>query len=109
MKNLGILCAALVLVAGMVASASAAERTASVSNSALASMGMGSMQVMTDHDGLAIRGKGCQQSQIQNFHKSCSSSCQPKPVCHPQPVCHQSCNPCSILRSVCSTPGRVLK
>jgi hypothetical protein len=56
MKNVALACAALVVLAGMVASASAAERT--VSKSTLSSMGLGSMQLMSDNDGLAIRGKG---------------------------------------------------
>jgi hypothetical protein len=53
MKKLAL---ALVLVAGMVATASAADRA--VSKSTLSSMGLSSMQVMSDHDGLAVRGKG---------------------------------------------------
>jgi hypothetical protein len=43
----------------LVASASAAER---VSKSTLSSMGLGSMQLMSDNDGLAIRGKGTSAS-----------------------------------------------
>jgi hypothetical protein len=54
MKNVAIICAAL-LVVGMVASASAAE---GVSKSTLASMGFASAQTMSDVDGLAVRGKG---------------------------------------------------
>jgi len=53
MKKLAL---ALVLVAGMVATASAADRA--VSKSTLSSMGLSSMQVMSDNDGLAVRGKG---------------------------------------------------
>jgi len=59
MKNVVLACAALVVLAGMVASASAAER---VSKSTLSSMGLGSMQLMSDSDGLAIRGKGTSAS-----------------------------------------------
>jgi hypothetical protein len=58
MKNVGIVCAALV-VALMVSSASAAD---AVSKSTLASMGLSSMQVMSDNDGLAVRGKGTSAS-----------------------------------------------
>lgn len=53
MKKLAL---ALVLVAGIAASASAADRA--VSKSTLSSMGLSSMQVMSDTDGLAVRGKG---------------------------------------------------
>jgi hypothetical protein len=59
MKNFGIVCAALVICAGLVASASAAEH---VSKSTLSSMGLGSVQQMSDNDGLAIRGKGTSAS-----------------------------------------------
>ena len=54
MKNVAIICAAL-LVVGMVASASAAD---GVSKSNLASMGFASAQTMSDVDGMAVRGKG---------------------------------------------------
>jgi hypothetical protein len=54
MKSFAILCAAL-LVAGIAASATAGEH---VSKSTLASMGFGSVQVMSDADGDAVRGKG---------------------------------------------------
>jgi len=47
---------ALALVAGMVASASAADRA--VSKSTLNSMGLSGMQQLSDNDGLAVRGKG---------------------------------------------------
>jgi len=58
MKNVAILCAATVLVASLVASASAADRVVSVPKSTLASMGFGGASVMSDADGLAVRGKG---------------------------------------------------
>jgi hypothetical protein len=54
MKNVAIICAAL-LVVGMVASASAAD---GISKSTLASMGFASAQTMSDVDGMAVRGKG---------------------------------------------------
>ncbi len=60
MKNLGIVCAALVIAASLVASASAADRA--VSKSTLSSMGLSSMQQLSDADGLAIRGKGTSAS-----------------------------------------------
>lgn len=53
MKKLAL---ALVLVAGLAASASAADRA--VSKSTLSSMGLSGMQQLSDNDGLAIRGKG---------------------------------------------------
>lgn len=53
MKTFAIACAVLTLFA---ATASAAELA--VSNSTLGSMGLGSMQPMSDTDGLAVRGKG---------------------------------------------------
>jgi hypothetical protein len=54
MKNVAIICAAL-LVVGMVASASAAD---GISKSTLSNMGFANAQTMTDQDGLAVRGKG---------------------------------------------------
>ena len=60
MKNFGIFCAAFVIAASFVASASAADRA--VSKSMLNSMGLGSMQQLSDSDGLAIRGKGTSAS-----------------------------------------------
>ena len=54
--------AAAVLFAGMIASASAGERAASVSKSTLGSMGLGGMHQMSDNDGLAVRGKGTSAS-----------------------------------------------
>ena len=56
MKNFCIVCAATVLAATLVASASAGEHA--VSKSTLNSMGFSSVQVMSDVDGLAVRGKG---------------------------------------------------
>lgn len=55
MKKYAIACAALVVVASMAVSAKAAD---AVSKSTLSSMGFGSMQLISDTDGLAIRGKG---------------------------------------------------
>ena len=55
MKKYTIACAALVVVASMAVSAKAAD---AVSKSTLSSMGFGSMQLISDTDGLAIRGKG---------------------------------------------------
>jgi hypothetical protein len=52
MKNVAFACAAVMLFA---ATASAAEP---VAKSTLSSMGLGSMQQMSDNDGLAVRGKG---------------------------------------------------
>ncbi len=62
MKTFRIVCAAAVLFAGMIASASAGERAASVSKSTLGSMGLGGMHQMSDNDGLAVRGKGTSAS-----------------------------------------------
>ena len=59
MKNFGIVCGALVVIVSMVASASAADH---VSKSTLSSMGLGSMQLISDSDGLAIRGMGTSAS-----------------------------------------------
>ena len=52
--NVRILSAAVVALTALVASASAAE----VSKSTLVGMGLGSMQQLSDNDGLAIRGMG---------------------------------------------------
>ncbi len=60
MKNLCILCAAIVLVASMSAVVSAGEL--SVPKSTLNSMGFSSVSVMSDNDGLAVRGKGTSAS-----------------------------------------------
>ncbi len=59
MKKYAIACAALVVVASMAVSAKAAD---AVSKSTLNSMGFSSMQLMSDTDGLAIRGKGTSAS-----------------------------------------------
>jgi hypothetical protein len=59
MKNFGIACVALLVVASLVGSASAAD---SISKSTLSSMGLGSMQLMSDSDGLAVRGMGTSAS-----------------------------------------------
>jgi hypothetical protein len=56
MKSLAIACA--VLVAGLVGSASASE----VSKSTLTSMGFANATIMSDVDGLAVRGKGSSAS-----------------------------------------------
>jgi len=56
MKSFQIVCAALVVLAASAVSASAADRA--ISKSTLASMGLSSMQTLSDNDGLAIRGKG---------------------------------------------------
>lgn len=53
MKNVAISGAMLMLLA-----ATAAAGELAVSDSTLGNMGLGSMQLMSDHDGLAIRGKG---------------------------------------------------
>ena len=66
MKSLAIACA--VLVAGLVGSAKAAD----VSKSTLAAMGFGKATIMSDADGLAVRGKGTSASvwggSIANFN-----------------------------------------
>jgi hypothetical protein len=59
MKKFAIACAALVVVASMAVSASAAD---AISKSTLSSMGFSSMQQISDTDGLAIRGKGTSAS-----------------------------------------------
>ena len=53
-----VCCAAAVILAGFVASASAGE----ISKSTLKSMGLGGMQQLSDSDGLAVRGKGTSAS-----------------------------------------------
>jgi hypothetical protein len=58
MQNVAIVCAALVIFAGIAATASAAERAVSVPKSTLASMGFASAHQLSDADGLAVRGKG---------------------------------------------------
>jgi hypothetical protein len=55
MKNLFVICAATLLVAGMAFTASAAD---SVPANTLSSMGFGSVSVMSDDAGLTVRGKG---------------------------------------------------
>jgi hypothetical protein len=53
MKTFAFGCAALMLLA-----ATASANDLAVSKSTLGSMGLGSMQTMSDGDGLAVRGKG---------------------------------------------------
>lgn len=59
MKNLQI-CVAAVALLGFAVVASAADRA--VSKSTLGSMGLGSMKVLADNDGLAVRGQGTSAS-----------------------------------------------
>jgi hypothetical protein len=56
--NVRIFSAAAIVLCALVASASAGE----VSKSTLSNMGLGSMQQLSDNDGLAIRGKGTSAS-----------------------------------------------
>jgi len=58
MKNLTIIGLAVVIFAGIAATASASEHAVSVPNSTLASMGFASAHQLSDTDGLAVRGKG---------------------------------------------------
>ena len=60
MKNVGISCAALVIIATMTATTFAADLA--VSKATLTSMGLGKMQLLSDNDGLAIRGMGTSAS-----------------------------------------------
>jgi hypothetical protein len=62
MKNVAIICAALVIFAGIAATASAGEQVGSVSKSTMASMGFASAHQLSDADGLAVRGKGTSAS-----------------------------------------------
>ena len=55
MKNLFVICAVALLVAGMAFTASAAD---SVPANTLSSMGFGSVSLMSDDAGLTVRGKG---------------------------------------------------
>jgi hypothetical protein len=57
MKNLCIICAALVLVSGLAASAAAGE-VKSIPASTLSSMGLGGVHQMSDSAGTAVRGMG---------------------------------------------------
>lgn len=54
--------AAIVLLAGLVATASAGERGATISKSNLSGFGFASMTQMSDNDGLAVRGMGTKAS-----------------------------------------------
>src|SRR4051812_41869799 len=58
MRKFVVACVALGLLTGLSTLASAAEPQKAVSNSALASMGLGSMKTISDQDGMAVRGKG---------------------------------------------------
>ena len=55
MKKYSMILAAVVLVAAMAGTAAAADH---VAKSTLSSMGFGSASIMSDTDGLAVRGKG---------------------------------------------------
>lgn len=58
MKSFLIFGAATLLVAGVAASLSAGEVVGAVPATTLSSMGFGGVQLMSDADGLAVRGKG---------------------------------------------------
>lgn len=58
MSTLRILCASVVLLGSLAATASAADRGASISQATLASMGLGNAQPMSDSQGMAVRGMG---------------------------------------------------
>ena len=58
MNHLRIVCTATLLLIGLVATAAAADRGASIPNATLAKMGFGRTQPMSDNDGLVVRGKG---------------------------------------------------
>lgn len=58
MKNAMIVFAAVALVVGLTASVSAGEPAGAVPATTLSSMGFGGVEIMSDADGLAIRGKG---------------------------------------------------
>lgn len=60
MRNLRIVCVATVAMLGLAVAASAADRA--VSKSKLGSMGLSSMKVLADKDGLAVRGQGTSAS-----------------------------------------------
>jgi hypothetical protein len=108
MKKFLLVCAALVLVAGLVGTVSAAEKT--VAANTLSDLGLAGMTVMSDTDGLAIRGKGCQQ--ISHCAPKCAPKCEPRcaPKCEPkcQPKCPPPCkpvcrpNPCNPCKIVCA-------
>lgn len=92
MKNVVLACAVLILFASLMGTAAAAERA--VSSSTLSSMGFAKAQVMSDQDGLLIRGKG---ASFGNWggegHGRSNNNCHPQPVCHPKhcwtpPSCH---------------------
>jgi hypothetical protein len=56
MKNFRMVCVAAVLTLGVSVAASAADRA--VSKAGLNKMGLGSMSVLSDKEGVAVRGKG---------------------------------------------------
>src|SRR5450432_3507616 len=58
MKKLCIICAALVLVSGLAASASAGQPVKSIPAATLSSMGLGGVHQMSDNAGTAVRGMG---------------------------------------------------
>jgi hypothetical protein len=57
MKNVLIASCSLVLFGCLISTASAGE-PAAISKSTLSNMGLGSMQMLSDADGMAVRGKG---------------------------------------------------
>lgn len=58
MKYLGVFCGCVVVVSLAAATAAADEPSSSVGGSTLANMGFAGARVMSDAEGLAIRGKG---------------------------------------------------
>ena len=98
MKSLGIICGGVALVLSMVATASADERSAPISKSSLSSMGLGSIQVMSDREGLAVRGKGFSMGGFGgSFGRGFGSS-----FCSPRP---SFCQPWAPVRSFCNFGG----
>ena len=74
MKSFAVACVATVFIIGSIGSVSGRE----ISKSTLGSMGLNTMQQLSDNDGLAIRGKGTSASVwgsgVANFHGGTTQS-----------------------------------
>jgi hypothetical protein len=105
MKNLVFVCVALFVVGCMVGSvSSAADKT--VSATTIDSLGLTGMTLMSDSEGLAIRGKGAFLGHCITTI-TCKSACNTKSTCEQKSICRPTiCKPCPAPCKV-AVPGMV--
>ena len=88
MKNSLLALAGLALALAIVTNAAAANLT--VSKTTLGSMGFGTAELMSDQDGMFIRGKGvmfAHHHHHRHHGDHARPNCHPAPTCQPKPVC----------------------